>query len=52
MSDENWMIVYGSLGSGYTFMGPFPSHDAALDYATGDDEQWEIVKLEPPETDN
>jgi hypothetical protein len=43
-----FMICYGNVVDGLTFVGPFMDHDSAVAYCEGDDSQWNIIPLSSP----
>jgi len=46
---ETYLIVYGNLVDGFTFVGPFESIEAASSYAERDQGQWSIVPVYAPD---
>ena len=51
MSDEQAVVMRGTITNGWTIYGPFPSFDAASEWADahrGDDPDW-IATLTSPE---
>lgn len=55
MNAENWIVAYGDLGNGFTFVGPFPSLGEAEVYVQGepsaDKIQVEYILLQTPAAD-
>ena len=47
-----FMICYGNVHDGFIFTGPFLDHESALMYcednSENDDDQWNIVEINPP----
>lgn len=43
-----FIIAYGDIVDGMTFVGPFLTHDDAVLHCEGDDTAWHIVPLIPP----
>jgi hypothetical protein len=47
---NQWMIGYGNLADGHTFVGPFATRDEAIDYAAADmTAPWYIYELFAPD---
>jgi hypothetical protein len=47
---NQWMIGYGNLADGHTFVGPFATRDAAIDYAAADmTAPWYVYELFAPD---
>lgn len=49
---NKFIIVYGDIFDGFTFVGPFDDHEVALAYAQADGckPSWHITELETPDT--
>ena len=46
---STFMVAYGTLADGYTFVGPFDSSEEAVDYAEGNGLiGWDIIPLYAP----
>ena len=47
------IIIVGSVGNGFSAIGPFESAEAAIEFASGDaqirDGYWEVLPIDPPE---
>ena len=51
MNDRQWIIVYGGIVSGLSFIGPFKDPDTASDYAVLYKLiTWEIAELDSVES--
>lgn len=49
--DKQYIIIYGGVVSGLCFIGPFPTHILAENYAEGNDIVCgEIAELDHPDT--
>ena len=47
-----YIVIYGNIVDGMSFVGPFETHDAALRFINGDYGVWLIAPIElPPEGD-
>jgi hypothetical protein len=47
---NQWMIGYGNISEGHTFVGPFASRDEAIEYAVQEaDETWFLHELFAPD---
>lgn len=48
-----YIIAYGSLPDGHTFVGPFTNCDAAVEYAEADGrglQEWNVIKVVSPKS--
>lgn len=43
-----FVVCYGNIVDGMSFVGPFISHDDAVLHCDGDDSQWNIIELDAP----
>ena len=44
-----YLIVYGDILDGFTFVGPFETFEAAANYAERNQGQWTVVSLQAPD---
>lgn len=50
--DKKWVLVFGSLGDGFTVLGPFATHeDAEYVGSWRIDDTWEVIELIDPQLD-
>ena len=48
-SQTQYVVAYGNVADGFSFVGPFNNANDAGDYAgESDDREWWVVKLDPP----
>jgi len=46
-----YMVAYGNVVDGMSFVGPFLNHEDAVLHCDGNDSQWNIIELvSPPDT--
>ena len=52
--DQQFIVIYGNPAEGFTYVGPFASHDDAVDYAQVDNapSDWWIILLQQPAESN
>lgn len=48
LSYVQYCVAVGTPWDGLTLFGPFPTHDAATQWAEALDAGWEVVPLESP----
>ena len=44
-----YIIIYGDPVDGFTFCGPFDTHEDAIDYAERAGGEWTTAQIDPPE---
>ena len=52
MQNQQYILVYGNVADGLTFLGPYSDAEAAADYAEDHlkNEHWDVIELNTPPT--